>query len=608
MNDVNFIPQIIKQCDDISKELKKFSALYKIDLENIGFEILKISTFLHYPNGKKELLEEHNIHFLEDDEYYNLADFEISQSFDIKILPKIKVPDVSLKFSERNDRAFLYFYQDDSLQNNPEFFDKIISLAEGLLALHKAILRNRRAKRILIIKQIKEKIRHKTPYPLSITIDESTFYTPPKPPYFVFVPKEECKDKEQYKDHKKEFEDAFFAVDKNDPILKYYPATPSKPGRDIFGKFIKGDHTDLTDLEIPLFEREDAMLEDRGECIWIKALIPSFVQYKDHAILFFKQEHLDNVSIYNTPLLLGGEEKQVRLEILATNPLKDAIESGMILEAKEIFVKGNIAQDVILRAKKLQIEGQTHQSTQIIAQDAKILLHKGHLVAKNAEVGSLESGSIEAEKIEAKYCNGSRITGSEIKIIELENNNKITFNHRLYLENISGRQNEIIFYAFANGRLKELEQELLAKKENVTNTSKEIFAKYQKITEFLSKYQSTIEQIKTSEHNIQTQMLQNKQIHNIVQRYGLAIKESEKLKKELSDIESHLKEISSDLEKLDDEVLEAEAYCSKSWGTNTQLCYQREYPKKTLKSFGVNADFAGNYCLDKNTQEFVRIG
>ncbi|MCE3040133.1 FapA family protein [Helicobacter anatolicus] len=598
MLDINFVPQVIKQCFNVAEELKKFSLTFKIDPNLIDFKILNIYTFLVHLDGKKELLNAHTMHYLEEDQYYNSGDFHFIQNFDIKIFPKNEHFDVALKISENCDEARLFFYQDDILRDDEEFFEKVLHLVENHLVLHRVILRKNIKRNAQIIEQIKQKIHHKTPYPLSIVVERASF-TPSVQPYFVFVPKEE------YKDYKQEFKHAYFAVNINDAILKYYQGVESKSGRDVFGKFVEGERGDIKDLDMPDFNKEDAVLEQQEDCVVIKSLVDAYVSYRESKILFFKEKTLDNVKTYNIPMLLGGVDKQISLEIMASDPSKDAIASGVVLEANVISIKGSIGSNVVLRAKNIDIEGQTHQNTKIFAHKAKILLHKGYLVADFAEVGSVDSGSIESEKIFVSYCNGGRLFGNEIKIAELENNNKITFNSKVHLQNISGEYNEIVFYSFISEKTKELAEVLKHKKEQLTEKGKVLFAKYQKMTNFTIKYQRTIDQIKSADDKMQAQMLQNKGIRDIFYRYNLALKESKRLKKELLEFESLLKNTSISMMQLDDEVLGAQVFCDGSWGVETQLCYQREYPKNMTKNLIVEKGFKGNYQLDKKTRDFI---
>lgn len=602
MLDVNFIPQVVRQCDDILKELKKFSVTFKIDMNFIDFEILNIFTILSYTDGKTEVLNNDTMHLLEDDDKYNKEGFDITQKFDIKIIPKVESLDIALKFSHDNDEALLYFYQEKTLQEDEDSINKILRVIENTLALHKVILRKREQRHDLVIRQIQEHIKNKTPYPLSLVVEKADFFSPSMPPRLIFVPQQVC---EEYKIENQA--NVFYAVDRDDAILKYYKGISSRPGRDIFGRFIEQSEGNFEELELPNFSREDAMIEDNGDSVWIKSLVSAFVSYKNNEIIFFKQEVLDNVGVHNTPLLLGGKDKQIRLEIGAADPLKDAIESGMIIEAGEIIIRGNVASGVTLKAKNVEIEGQTHQNSKIVADRAKILSHKGTLIAKEVEIGSIEGGIVEGEKIVASYCNGGRVSGGEVKIAEVENNNKVTFNYRLYLTNIAGENNEIIFYSFATEKSRELAEVLTQKKESIAESAKGLVAKYQKLMNFIAHYQKTIDQIKSVDSKAQTQMLQNKKIRDIFQRHSFALEEVKKIKKELMEFESLIKTTAISLTQLDDEVLGAQVSCDGAWGVGTQLCYQRDYPKKMTKFLAVSQEMQGNYQLDKKTREFIIV-
>ena len=146
----------------------------------------------------------------------------------------------------------------------------------------------------------------------------------------------------------------------------------------------------------------------------------------------------------------------------------------------------------------------------------------------------------------------------------------------------------------------------MSKKKNfLINSAKEVYSKYHKILASVKKSKPLIEQIEGAQEMIREQMMQNKDIAEAYGRHHTMIKDLRMFRQELFDYQQFIEKTVNNLVQIDEEVLNAQIYCDKSWGEDTKLIYQREFPKKQVKSLNVDKDFKGGYRIDSETEEFV---
>ncbi len=229
------------------------------------------------------------------------------------------------------------------------------------------------------------------------------------------------------------------------------------------------------------------------------------------------------------------------------------------------------------------------------------------MIAQDVCIKSLESGFVQADVLDIENCTGGQILSRDAKIARVTHNNTITISHRLYLGNIDGNNNVIMLSSLAYSKTKELIDSLVKKKDFLIHNAKKIYTRYSKILSAFKKNKMVIAQVNAADETLRQQMMQHKDIVQIYQKQNHAIKELRQLKQELLDYQHFVKNTMNSLVQIDEEILNAQIFCDDSWGENTQLVYQREYPKKELKSINVAKDHKGGYRIDKETREFVSI-
>ena len=406
---------------------------------------------------------------------------------------------------------------------------------------------------------------------------------------------------------------AHFAVNKEELIARYHKPRMGQSGRNIYGEFVRVQDAPPP-LPLPQFNPqevrlEEVRLEESGEagesCSEFYALIDAFVRVGEDSIVFFTQREFESVEALAVPPLLGGIERNIALKITTPDPTKDAISSGVILEATSITIHGNVGANVFLRAKELIVQGQTHQSAELHALQASITTHKGYLAANNAQIKNLETGTIESQILNIEKSLGGNIFAQNLTIKTLSGNNKITLSSQLHVESIEGNDNVLTLSANACCETKAKMQALESKREMIVRGAQKTYARYLQTAKLMQKNSVLIAQINRAPESIKKQMMTNRSIVAICQRQERISKELEALKVALADSQLAVRGVLEELVALDEVILEAKLCCDDAWGENTQLVYQRHYPQKESKSLVVSSQYKGDYKMDKAAQEFI---
>ena len=111
----------------------------------------------------------------------------------------------------------------------------------------------------------------------------------------------------------------------------------------------------------------------------------------------------------------GAKDANVKLEVKENNALKEAIADNMIVETTELIVRGNVGKSAKIVAKKLQINGQTHQKAKIYANNAFINVHKGYIEGKEITINRLEGGIVKGKKVKIKQAIGGKVIAYEVE-------------------------------------------------------------------------------------------------------------------------------------------------------------------------------------------------
>lgn len=451
-----FAKKKLKGVRDWVRELTQFCADSELSFNDCNFHVTQAHTML-----KKDDKVLAPTFFKET---YNQTSDEIYQTFDIEITPKeYDFSKLNFIFSHRHLEAVLVlkegFFIDDREQYKAQLADYITAFL-----IQKDII-------ITSVEQIKMRVDK--------IISEN--FTPPctimEEKRFIFLRSKADIKKQGFtnlleekwcrENYKSPMPNALYAVAEGDPIGFFLKDSIPTSGRNLQGEFI-----DMKNLHLNTPKHEDGKGDSKEfESGTFRYKAPpeagngirkveegQVVKYEadGHGIVEFAETGLRLIDIgtfqqiSRTNSILGGVEKMAEVDIDCPDKTKDAVQNGAIIEAEVVNIKGTVGEKVIIKAKKLTINGQTHQSAVMYADEASINIHKGILYAKEADIDKLESGKVYGGSINVLDAQGAKIVGDSIVVSNLHSNTHIKFCEKLHLKAINGNENQISFDIFAN--------------------------------------------------------------------------------------------------------------------------------------------------------------
>lgn len=453
-----FTKKKLKGVREWVRELTQFCSDSELSFNDCSFHITQINTML-----KKDDKLLAPTFFKES---YNQTSEEIYQTFDVEVMPKVyDFSKLNFIFTHRHLEAILVlkegFFIDDREQYKIQLSDYITAFF-----IQKDIV-------ITSLEQIKNRVNK--------IINER--FTPPctvmEEKRFIFLRSKAGIKKQGFTNLLEEkwcmencrfpLTNALYAVSEGEAIGFFLKDSIPTSGRNLQGEFIDmknlhlntpknedgKSHQDSKEFESGTFRYKTPPEAGNG----IKKIEEGqVVKYEadGHGIVEFAETGLRLIDIgtfqqiSRTNSILGGVDKMAEVDVDCADKTKDAVTNGAVIEAEVVNIKGTIGEKVVIKAKRLTINGQTHQSSIIYADEASINIHKGILYAKEADIDKLEGGKVYGGSINVIDSQGAKIVGNSIVVSNLHSNTHIKFCEKLHLKAINGNDNQVGFDVFAS--------------------------------------------------------------------------------------------------------------------------------------------------------------
>jgi len=153
---------------------------------------------------------------------------------------------------------------------------------------------------------------------------------------------------------------------------------------------------------------------------------------------------IESVDFKSTGSIETDLNADVKINIKESDIFKDAIGPGMSVETSELHVEGNIASGASIRARILEIKGQTHKTATIEADKAMIAVHRGSVTGKDIEIDRLEGGYVNGDTVKVRSVIGGEIVGRNIYIEELTSNASIRASELIDIKKVKGNNNKLV--------------------------------------------------------------------------------------------------------------------------------------------------------------------
>ncbi len=581
-----FEPVSIKACTDVNVELKKICDTYAIEEQMVSFDILHINT-LYRGEKKKDfnmLSKEECTKILGNEAQYNDNTFEIRQVYDI-VLRGIKEGDLA---------PFVALHMDS------ECYELSLELKAGLEVcdddaffneLYAQITREKIRQHIIIrlfdkdtqeeIQSLKEllnslSISGQIESTRRIVIAKAGGFIPNVDCAFKFVLEDEWN-----ASHEQRLEFASYAAKSGDLVGLSMKAQEGMSGRNLKGEYIHVKKQEAGIPEVKLrFKESDFRSEDTQEAIAYYALQDGYVAVGEGELRILTDFNFPEVSLRKNGSLLGGDKKGFIVEVACTDSNVDAIGAGIVLEAEEVKIYGSVAENAKVIAKKVEINGQTHQSATIKADEISIDMHKGLAIGEKIHINRLELGEVDAQKIFIEQANGGNVMAREVEINNLHSHTKITLSHQVHIKNMSGGENRFMISSRASSKEKEGMQHINARiKENIQSMNT-ILNVLNKDLALVRKTKPVVEKIKViMEENKRNRKPNERNITESVAQYVVLLRRTKYLKDRLLVLQEESKKLNAHLEKLDKQTQNAIIMLDVPWQKENEITYESFFPE-----------------------------
>ncbi|ENQ6619854.1 hypothetical protein ACEQHX_001275 [Campylobacter lari] len=428
---------------DPYKELLMFASENKCEVEELDFRLLSFSTSYTYDNQKWIKVNEKELKIFEEDEKFLNHDLNIEQEYKIEIYFKKFVRSPAFEISLHTNEICTLLKANVRASEVIAFHDKLA--LELLEAIYKAMIkekyllgfRNFDFKKQII--DFNTKVKEKQKFDFEVEFEVCKGVDPQEPT------NEEIKYHylENLKKHNDVMNRNYVApIGKDEVAIEKIKPKEGSDGKDLRFKILK--------TLPPKTNKEKVICSDNFETKEDDESI-KYIAKKDGFIIQRKsiyeiENYLEfsKVDFKSTGSIWAGFDKRVIVVIKNTNSLEDAVGPRITVEAQELEVTGNIAQDSVLRGKKVVLKGNMHHKSTIIGQKVEVNILRGYCEAQELEAETLENGIIKAKKVNIKKAIGGEIIADEIYIQELGGNCFCSAKSLINIEKIQGSGNKLV--------------------------------------------------------------------------------------------------------------------------------------------------------------------
>ncbi len=596
---------------NLLNDLEELAQKHAIAVKKIDFKILSYKTF--YKLGKedefKEVTELNRDEILTK-EHLTHPDMELYQELKVEVFPKESGSKFPISMAIGGNRELTRIQAKIKPQENLQYFEGL----EGEIA---AELDRKKVKLGLLlgcmegstkegINKIVSAIRVNGAIAETITFDICRGYD------VINAGGEEIL--YHYRENEEgEIDDkaTMMGVKSGDIVIEVQKKVEARKGRNCKGEIVHESSVELSNEPKAIKVSEDFECEEDEVSIRYIAQKDGYIyEVAAHEFEIRDEYVVDLVSLKSTGAINVGEEADVKIRVEQSDGTTDAVGAGMNINTSEIKVVGNVANGAQIVAKKAEIEGQTHQSAKIIANELKINLHKGYAEGDVVEVDMLEGGKIVGDIVRVKQLFGGEIEAKEVYIEKVLSNALVYASHHIEMEEIEGSGNKFIIDARVQRGYHE-------KNESYLSEISTLDIEVKKLTKELKRHRDKIQQ---EDQNIKdiNQKVKELKVAGVKPPAGLIlklkdhqerIKKHNSLVKELKDAKMQKASLHELLNELNASVYEATVINKSTWKEFNEVIYKLQDPPieisflakegEMMEVLKLNADEEGEFHIKR---------
>ena len=563
---------------DLAKHIDKVAQEYRIPVKMIDFKILSYRTFYRKRGEKKyKEIKTDEAKRLRESELLLDPDIEIRQQIKAELFKKERAKAPVLKMvigaNKAMTKIFLTFKKQQILQYSDTMEREILAEIDRKMArlgLLLGVFNHEDLQGIVSRVVSTVRVNKSIDEDMQIVLCEGVEAEAPSPARITYHYKHSNTGKLD-EDVQVDYADRGYiqTVSEGDLILECTKATEGHIGRTCRGEVIPvpQPHIELSEECEGIEIEEGIRIEEDEEHIRYIATRKGYVnEPRQNHFVIQDELVIDEVSFRTTGSIEAGEDKDVKIHIQTHDEFADSVGSGVRVETSELRTHGNVGSGAYIKAKVVEIGGQTHQTSVIEAKEAKIQLHKGSVEADSVEIEILESGKVIADVVRINKISGGEIQAKEVYVQSVLSNAIIKASHLIEIEQVEGNGNKFIIDPTAQRGFAEMVEKI---ETDLNERKKEVATLTQKIKRLRTKIHNekeTIDQINQRISELKEQGVRPPEaLINKLKEHQKVIKEHNLLLKELKDVKIEKERLKSELKEMQSSVFDAKVINHSIW-------------------------------------------
>jgi len=461
---------IVIETANVVKELKNVAIANHLKLSELSFKILKVTTFFSDEKTENNQAGEEELKLFLDDAFILNPNLKITQHYRVEIFknsehtPPLHLPTITLSANKNLTKIVAMVAKSNDVQYSSKLEELIIEdiqikkIRAGVLLGIRDHNMYKEVKKLVANVRVNGIIDQDVSFVVCQGIDDVPSINDDL--IYHYKKKATVKNADGKVDYSKR--GYVSAVEKDECLIEYIKPQVGTPGRNCRGLFIPVKEPRKAN-DIPIGITPNIVKKESETSIKYVANRGGYVNVEKGNYDIQDQMEINEISFRSTGSIDAKVTSNIKINIKEKDVLKDAIGAGMSVETSELVVQGNIGSGAKIKAKMVEIGGQTHQSAFIEADKITISVHRGEAVGQDITIERLEGGKVIGDKILIKQMIGGEVIGKTVKVEVLMSNTRITASEIIEIGEIKGNNNKLLIDPSVTKEFNELIDEIKRK-------------------------------------------------------------------------------------------------------------------------------------------------
>ncbi len=442
---------IIVETTNVVKELKNVSIAHHLKLSELSFKLLKVTTFFSDDKIENNQAGEEEMKLFLDDAFILNPNLKITQHYRVEIYKIIdsdtstSLPAIALSANKNLTKIVAMVSKSNEVKYSPKLEEMMIEdiqikkIRAGILIGIRDQNMYKEIKKLVANIRVNGIVDQNVSFVVCQGVDDVPSINDDL--IYHYKKKTTLKNAEGKVDYSKR--GYISAVEKDECIIEYIKPQMGTPGRNCRGVFIPIKEPRKTN-ETPIGITSNIIKKESETSIKYVANQGGYVNVDKGNYDIQEQMEINEISFRSTGSIDANVTSNIKINIKEKDVLKDAIGAGMSVETSELIVQGNIGSGAKIKAKIVEIGGQTHQSAYIEADTMSIAVHRGEAVGREITIDRLEGGKVTGDVISIKQMIGGEVVGGTVKVDVLMSNARITASEIIEITELKGNNNKLL--------------------------------------------------------------------------------------------------------------------------------------------------------------------